>query len=221
MNIQSWMIKSWATLEWYLPPQPANLPSFNHVSTHIRDDGSTSGFRCGDTVWMALDGQWPAGLAWEWTEVKPGLVMLSDPNCIITNLQFVDDERNPVFGLSKTVVVNRLVHALAWQAPVCGMLQHTAYPSGEADTATPARRHTDLAFVDNQRLLPAHRPARGMQAGVNSPSTPAQAQNADLHTLEPLINKAVAEQPGRAYSRVTDVEKGRQGPLFSALRRAA
>jgi hypothetical protein len=215
------MIKSWATLEWYLPLQPADLPVFDHVSTRIRDDGSPAGCRCGDTVWMALNGQQPAGLAWEWSEVRPGMVMLSDPNSIITNLQFVDEQQNQVLGLNKTVMVNRLVHALAWQAPVSALLQQAAAPAHEAEMATPARRHTDLPFGTGPRRLPAQRPALDAQARLNHQSHPARAQNAELHTPEPVVGRAVSVQTVRPYSRATDLEKARQDPLLSTLRRAA
>ena len=35
------MIKSWTTLEWYLPPETGPLPHFNLVGTQVRDDGSS------------------------------------------------------------------------------------------------------------------------------------------------------------------------------------
>ena len=118
VNIQSWMIKSWATLECYLPPDPGEQPRFKHASTQVRDDGSASGMRAGDTVWIAQDDQWPAGLAWEWVEARPGLLMLADPNSIITNLAVVDKDRQLVTGLKKIVALNQLVHALNWQTEV-------------------------------------------------------------------------------------------------------
>lgn len=123
MNIQSWMVKSWASLEWYLPAEAEPLPDFRHAGTGLRDDGRLSGVRAGDTVWVAHHEHGYAGLAWEWVEVKPGIVMLADPNSIITNLQIVDNRLHQVTGLLLTIAINRLVHALPWQQAVCATWQ--------------------------------------------------------------------------------------------------
>jgi hypothetical protein len=141
VNVQSWMIKSWTTVEWYLPETDATCARFRHVSTQLRDDGSGSGYRAGDTVWVSepdedgdehpdgletLSGR--AGLAWEWVEVRPGVVMLADPNSVITNLQFVDKAQKKVTGLNKIVSANRLVHGLHWQDQVRRCLSAGALP---------------------------------------------------------------------------------------------
>lgn len=147
--------------------------------------------------------------------------MLSDPNSIITNLQFVDEQRNPVVGLSKAVVVNRLVHALAWQAPICALLQQIGdNPCGKADTAAPARHHTDAGFGASRRPLATHQQTC-VQTWASNPAAAAHAQSAELQTPEPLFWSTVAEQPKRAYKRATDRERDPEGPLLTALRRAA
>ena len=214
VNIQSWMIKSWATHEWYLPPQAEQLPHFKHVGTQVRDDGSATGLRAGDTVWMSLDEQWQVGLAWEWVEIKPGMVMLADPNSIITNLQFVDEHQKSVYGLAKTVAVNRLVHALAWQSSVCALLQPAAEQAGAACAAAPARRHSDGAHLGSRPLGAQRTPASGHLIRPN--------HSADLHAIQSRARWATAEQPRRLHSRATD----REEPVVEStvrpnLRRAA
>jgi len=213
VNIQAWMIKSWATLEWYLPPESEQLPAFYHVGTQIRDDGSDSGLRAGDAVWVAQHEQWYAGLAWEWAEVKPGIVMLTDPNSIITNLQFVDNERNPVPTLIRTVAVNRLVHALPWQRAVYAALQLHQPQPGLAPAAEAAHH--------------SHPTSRAMTAGNFrllgcgfEPSMPAA--NPLLRAFSAPGPHPAAEPARRSRTRASDREAGVTSlPPLQNLRRAA
>ena len=206
------MIKSWATLEWYLPLQAEQLPGFKHVGTQVRDDGSGSGFRAGDTVWMATDPQWRAGLAWEWVEVKPGIVMLADPNSIITNLQFVDAEEQHVYGLQKTVAINRLVHGLPWQQSVCALLSDQALKTPTGSIARPL--HQPLHQQQQDKL-------QGVRASLRLHS-PLTAQAAALRALPASGRRMMTTEPHRqARSRACDLEEGPLGPALLDLRRAA
>ena len=208
MNIQSWMIKSWATLEWYLPAQSEQLPGFKHVGTQVRDDGSSSGFRAGDTVWVAQDEQWQAGLAWEWVEVRPGIVMLADPNSIITNLQFVDGANQHVYGLAKTTAVNRLVHGLPWQQSVCARLSDQVLYTLAAATALPQLQHAQGKLHSVRASLRSH--------------TRSAMQTADVHALPSQGRRMMTIEPPRhARSRATDLEEGPLGLALQDLRRAA
>jgi len=137
MGIQSWMIKSWPTLQWYLPPNPDDWPQFRHVSTQVREDRDARGRRIGDTVWLtSLEGE-SAGIAWEWTEFRPGVVVLSDPNSIVTNVQFLTRNNHEIETLEAAICLNRIAHVLPWQDDVCAVLRA---PRGtEAPRRTPAR----------------------------------------------------------------------------------
>ncbi len=203
MNIQSWMIKSWATLEWYLPPETDKLPRFNLVGTQIRDDGSATGLRAGDTVWVAEGENADVGLAWEWIEVQPGIVMLADPNSIITNLQFVDSFSAPVSGLARTIAVNRIVHALPWQLPVCAQLRDTV--------ADLTRRVPAL----EQRLQLQTLTERYEQHAATA------AELAPRPRLQNLNWRALVDAPGRAHSRSSDCDADLDRRGLRDLRRAA
>ena len=124
MKVQSWMIKSWPTLQWYLPPEFEPPITFKHWSSHARDEVSDLGTRQGETVWVGrIDGQ-DAGLAWEWTEYRSGVVMLTDPNCIVSNIQFTDLQAKLLPPLAALSAVNCIVHSLNWQQAVCDTLRH-------------------------------------------------------------------------------------------------
>lgn len=211
------MIKSWTTLEWYLPPETGPLPHFNLVGTQVRDDGSSTGFRAGDTVWVAEDAQGQAGLAWEWIEVQPGVVMLADPNSIITNLQIVDSHNGPVSGLAKTIAVNRLVHALPWQQSVCTQLQGDAVNMPRALQALAQRRPL--------QSQPA-RPENGAAAASQAPAPEflalrAPAANPAPHTLQGANRRLWVDTGVRAHSRSSDHEPVLDRRGLRDLRRAA
>ena len=118
MGLQSWMIKSWPIIDWF-PPQPdEGWPSFLHMSTHVHHERRGTEPCVGSTVWVgAIDGAY-AGLAWEWVELRPGVLMLADPNSIITNLQVMDAGRLPKNPLDAAVSLNTVLHRLPWQEKV-------------------------------------------------------------------------------------------------------
>jgi hypothetical protein len=127
VEIQSWMIRSWPPVEWYLPATPSEWPIFSHVGTRVYDQPDAQGRCFGNTVWIGnVNGQ-TTGAAWEWTEFRIGVVVLSDPNTIISNLQCRNDN-----GLSDTVALNHIAHALPWQATVNQVIQAMRdQPAGE------------------------------------------------------------------------------------------
>lgn len=118
MEVQSWMIRSWPSVEWYLPAGPDAWPRFSHVGTQVYDHLDTEGRWFGNTVWMGRVNGQTTGAAWEWTEFRHGVVVMTDPNTIVSNLQI----RNTL-GLSLTVGLNHIAHSLPWQDAVCRTIQ--------------------------------------------------------------------------------------------------
>ncbi len=123
MGIQAWMIKSWPTCTWYLPNAQNLWPSFRHAHTEVRQDLDTEGRRFGETVWCAMVNGQAAAAAWEWTELAPGVVLLSNPNCLATNLHLIGEEDDQALDhLDELVALNTLVHSLPWHIQVCSAL---------------------------------------------------------------------------------------------------
>ncbi len=115
MGLQSWMIKSWPIIDWFPPSPEDEWPSFLHMSTQMRQERRGTEPCVGSTVWVgSLDGVY-AGLAWEWVELRTGVLMLADPNSIITNIQVVGVGRQAMDTLDATVRLNVILHRLPWQ----------------------------------------------------------------------------------------------------------
>lgn len=154
MGIQAWMVKSWPMVEWYLPLRVRNWPLFQHVASSVRDQTLPLGRRCGDTVWVgAVDGH-NVGVSWDWVELRSGVVMLTDPNSIVSNICFQTAQVGRQEPLVATVSLNRLVRHLPWQGPVRFALGSASSPAAVAST-TPASRAQWIGTLQGQALRKA------------------------------------------------------------------
>ena len=93
------------------------LPHLLHLAdfTIIR---SPNALHFGQMVWEAkLDGN-RVGIAWEWTELQPSVVIIMDPMNVRSNIriQGIDGE---VLDSERTLVyLNGVVFSLAWQSHI-------------------------------------------------------------------------------------------------------
>lgn len=110
-------------VEWYLPADSAEWPQFCHLGSAVDGPDPAAGLAAGHSCWVALVAGHAVGLAWDWVEVAHGVPALRDPNSLVSNLQFLSAEGEPMGELGATVCLSRLVHRLAWQAPVRMLLQ--------------------------------------------------------------------------------------------------
>jgi hypothetical protein len=124
MDTTSWQIKKWQPVEWYLPEGENAWPAFWHMGTSVVRADTTHDFSypTGEALWMAsVDGK-RAAVAFTWVEVQTGVVVLSDPNALMSNIQFKTRSGTPMEPLAATVCLNRIVHRIEWQSPVNALL---------------------------------------------------------------------------------------------------
>jgi hypothetical protein len=122
MNIQAWMIKSWPVVQWQMPNSNSQWPEFSHGNTTVRDSGDEPCGLRGETIWVAALGKRTVAVAFEWAQLRAGVVMLADPNSIITNIRFLDDEQHYRESLAAIICLNRLAYELPWQHTVSAMV---------------------------------------------------------------------------------------------------
>jgi hypothetical protein len=95
------------------------------MGTEVRNQRDELGRVVGDTVWAAsLGSKGLLGAAWEWVELLPGVVVLSDPNGLVSNAQFLSDDGAEEGELRSTILANCVAHAIPWQRTVRGLLRH-------------------------------------------------------------------------------------------------
>ncbi len=140
---EAWMVLSLRPVSWQPPDDESQWPTWTHVTTRIQDSAlSVSGPVRGDTIWTAAleDGQ--LALAWEWVEWRPGVIVLSDPMAISSNILTEDDA--PHGPRVRAITLNRVAHSLPWQQQVLEALRAkraaTASQAQQSQDALPAYR---------------------------------------------------------------------------------
>jgi hypothetical protein len=88
-----------------------------HLGTRVLSFGDDE-LPCGQTLWGDSSAQQSAGVAWDWVEVQNGVVAMSDPLGLITNLKLLDERGEALNHVEVAVQLHQLVHALPWQNEV-------------------------------------------------------------------------------------------------------
>lgn len=131
MTTHSWMIKSWPMVEWEPPASDEGWLQFRHVRTAVRDYRGDDDLFVGETVWQAEFGGQPVAAAWEWVEIKPGVVAMLDPMAIVSNLCNAAELSDGSIGGGGTILtLNRLAHQIPWQDRVRAALRGTRHGGG-------------------------------------------------------------------------------------------
>jgi hypothetical protein len=124
MTVRSWMVRSWPQIDWTAPASDDGWPRFQHMGTEVRAERDHEGRVVGDTVWAAMmEDKGVIGAAWEWVELLPGVITLSDPNALVSNARFVTREGACEEELLALVHVNRIAHSIPWQQAVAQALR--------------------------------------------------------------------------------------------------
>jgi hypothetical protein len=111
----AWAVMAWQPVLW---PKPWPNMRLRHLETIIDRTTTAFGRRRGQAVWTADCAAGMTGLAWEWVEVRPGVIALADPMNILSNLCVVDESSAPVPDSRRAMVLNRLIHSVDWQPQV-------------------------------------------------------------------------------------------------------
>lgn len=134
MSISPWTVVSLPTVEWYLPESAGMWPAFTEAGVSVVERPAS--LFAGSALWMGELGLKPVALAWDWLELRKGVVALADPNGIVSNLRFLSDEETYRTPAESTIAKARLVCAMPWQASVVRAIE--ARRSG-ARTSRPRR----------------------------------------------------------------------------------
>ena len=92
-----------------------------HLATRCESANPVDGLRMGATIWVMRQEIVRAAIAWEWAEMRPGVLVLADPNSLVSNITFVGAP-SPLKALDvesqKRLMLNMIVHGLPWQSAV-------------------------------------------------------------------------------------------------------
>lgn len=113
-------IMTWQPVLW---PKPWGNLKLRHMESIIDHARSRPDQHRGEATWSCSLPAGRVGVAWQWVEVRRGVVSLSNPMGIRSNLQVVGDNDEPVCDSSRAVVLNSLVHGLDWQSQIRRLLR--------------------------------------------------------------------------------------------------
>jgi hypothetical protein len=118
MSIPAWRVISWA-------PVHSTVQRWNRIVKEFRPLGSSvfedeaDGLRYGQVLWGVEESDISIGMAWDWREAFPGVVAMSDPMTIVTNVLLVDAAERAIGDSQRIVHLNTGIYQLPWQAHIC------------------------------------------------------------------------------------------------------
>ena len=112
----AWIVYAWAPVLG----QAGSAPRLHlvHLGTRVLSSGEEDIPCSGQTLWANDSEEHAAGVAWEWVELRQGVVAMSDPFGMVTNLRLIDAQGEALSPTQMTLHLHRLVHALPWQSEV-------------------------------------------------------------------------------------------------------
>lgn len=117
----AWIVYAWAPVLC----QASAAPQLHlvHLGTRVLTFGDDTGPCSGQTLWADDSEDRTAGVAWDWVELRKGVVAMADPLGMVTNLRLLDSQGDTLNQTQLAVHLHQLVHALPWQSEVTRVLR--------------------------------------------------------------------------------------------------
>jgi hypothetical protein len=93
-----------------------------HLSTRLHSMTGRYSPCTGTTLWGEFSNEGDAGLAWEWVEIAKGVVAMTDPMSVITNLQLITETGDILSAPTAALRFNQFIRKLPWQLEVRRLL---------------------------------------------------------------------------------------------------
>lgn len=120
----AWIVYAWAPVLWQAGFAPQ--PQLSHLGTRVLSSGDRNGPCTGQTLWGDDSEDQAAGVAWDWVELRRGVVAMADPFGMVTNLRLLDQHGEALSQTQVAVHLHQIVHALPWQREVKRALRKAA-----------------------------------------------------------------------------------------------
>ena len=111
MLTQPWAVAAWPQVFW--GRRNVSGQKFAHLATQVLPPVEQIRGRRGQTIWWAnLDSQ-DGAIAWDWVEVRGGVVSLVDPMAVMSNIEIEESDHHA--DTERIIVLNEWVHQIPWQ----------------------------------------------------------------------------------------------------------
>lgn len=112
----AWIVYAWAPVLWQARSDaPLHLV---HLGTRVLTFSDDDGYCSGQTLWAGQSEACAAGVAWDWVELRDGVVAMADPFGMVTNIRMLDEHGEALSQTQVAVQLHQMVHALPWQHEV-------------------------------------------------------------------------------------------------------
>lgn len=146
----AWIVYAWAPVLWQA--NSVDGRRFAHLGTRVLTFGDDKNPCTGQTLWGDPTGNQPSGIAWDWVEIQDGVVAMSDPFGMITNLRLLDTHGALFNDGQITVQLHQLVHTLPWQIEV----QRALHMPNESPRYLPTGRHDEPVVNESDFRQESH-----------------------------------------------------------------
>lgn len=153
----AWIVYAWAPVLWQA--SSAEERRFVHLGTRVLTFGDETSPCTGQTLWGDASENHPTGIAWDWVEIQDGVVAMSDPFGMITNLRLLDAHGALFDDGQITVQLHQLVHTLPWQIEIQRVLRKPPGSLRYLGTDKHGKSATNEIFFRPERCLLRHTPA--------------------------------------------------------------
>jgi hypothetical protein len=118
MTFHAWQVLTWPRA-FFTPTQWRAFVSRTRLLEASRIDADASQ-NCseGIALWGLIEPERKVGMAWDWREVKRGVLALSDPMRIVSNVMLVDSEGKCMPQSARLLHLNNAIASLCWQPAV-------------------------------------------------------------------------------------------------------
>ena len=121
----AWIVCAWPPLLWQA--SDASQLQLSHLGTQVLSRRDDDGPTTGQTLWGDSNDARSAGVAWDWVELREGVVAMADPLGLITNLKLLDDKGEALTFVEVALQLHEMVHNLPWQHEVKRALHPSQY----------------------------------------------------------------------------------------------
>ena len=140
MSIPAWQVITWRPVNARLDEWDQTIRRLRHLGTTVHVEPSADKLMSGQVLWGVMSGDKQLGMAWDWKEVRPNVVVMADPMTILSNLNFTLDDGVSIAEGERLVQLNNAIHDLPWQKKVRTLRQKWAVDlAARAKPASPER----------------------------------------------------------------------------------
>lgn len=122
MPFQPWAIFAMPQVVW----SRANVSAsqFEHATTRVDHENAPKSCRRGQTIWWTKLDEQEGAIAWDWVEVREGIVTMVDPMAVLSNIA-IGSQVVAVEEQDRLIVLNEWVHQMPWQSVVSAALMRS------------------------------------------------------------------------------------------------